>query len=232
MLNSVQLCSPSLMSMLESIVQHEKAMGKGEYVFQEGDRADFLFIVRSGKVQIGKVTSEGREITFRICKPGDFICEVSLFDEPSSFTVYAKVLEAGVFCIIPKKALEEKLVLQPDLSIEMIKMMNIQHQQSQSKFRDLVLHGKKGALYSTLIRLTNSYGVEHEDGVLINLPLTNQELANFCGMTREVVNRLLRELKKEGKLTMINGRIVIHDLAYLKREIHCENCPIEICNIY
>ncbi len=232
MLNSAQFCSPSLSNMLHSIVHQEKDLGKGEYVFQEGDQADFLFTIQSGKVQIGKVTPDGREITFRICKPGDFICEVSLFSDPAPFTVYAKMLEDGIIHTISKDNIEEQLILQPHFSIEMLKLMNIQNQQNQSKFRDLVLHGKKGALYSTLIRLTNSYGVEREDGILIDLPLTNQELANFCGMTREVVNRQLNELKKENKLTIANGHIVIYDLPFFKQEIHCENCPIEICNIF
>lgn len=232
MLSSAQLCSPSLIQMLHSIVYQEKDLGKGEYVFQEGDQADFLFIIKSGKVQIGKVTPDGREITFRICKPEDFICEVPLFCDPTPFTVYAKMLEAGIIHIISKEDLEEQLILQPHLSIEMLKLMNIQNQQNQSKFRDLVLHGKKGALYSTLIRLTNSYGVEQGDGILIDLSLTNQELANFCGMTREVVNRLLNELKKEKVLAMVDGRMMIYDLSLLKREIHCENCPLEICNIF
>ncbi|GIN69978.1 Crp/Fnr family transcriptional regulator [Bacillus sp. J14TS2] len=232
MLSSVQLCSPSLLHMLQSVALQEKKLMKGEYAFQEGDQADFLFMIQSGKVQIGKITPDGREITFRICKPEDFICELPLFSDPAPFTVYAKMLETGTIQIISKKDLEEQLILQPHLSIEMLKLMNIQNQQNQSKFRDLVLHGKKGALYSTLIRLTNSYGIEQKDGIMIDLSLTNQELANFCGMTREVVNRLLNELKKEKKLAIVDGHIVIYDLSFLKQEIHCENCPIEICNIF
>lgn len=232
MLSSVQVCSPSLLHTLQSLVLQKKELRKGEYIFQEGDQADFLFMIQSGKVQIGKVTPDGREITFRICKPGDFICEIPLFSDPASFTVYAKMIEPGMIQTVSKEDLEEQLILQPHLSIEMLKIMNIQNQQNQSKFRDLVLHGKKGALYSTLIRLTNSYGIEQEDGILIDLALTNQELANFCGMTREVVNRLLNELKKEKRLAIVDGHIVIYDLPFLKQEIHCENCPIEICNIF
>jgi CRP/FNR family transcriptional regulator len=95
----------------------------------------------------------------------------------------------------------------------------------------LVLHGKKGALYSTLIRITNSYGVKTEKGILIDLPLTNQELANFCGTSREVVNRLLGDLRKLGIISIDKGSITIHDLDHLKNEIDCEECPTEICKI-
>ena len=56
--------------------------------------------------------------------------------------------------------------------------MGAHMRKQHSKFRDLLLYGKKGALYSTLIRLANSYGKETDGGILISVPLTNQELAN------------------------------------------------------
>ena len=99
------------------------------------------------------------------------------------------------------------------------------------KFRDLVLYGKKGALYSTLIRLANSYGMETEEGVLISVPLTNQELANYSASARESLNRMLADLKKTGVIAMRGHLILIKDIDFLRNEIHCENCGREICNI-
>jgi CRP/FNR family transcriptional regulator len=209
----------------------EKSWKKGEYLFQEGDRADAIYYVKSGKVKIGKVTPDGRELTFSIVNAGDFISEVKLFCALSTYSVHAKVIEDCECAVINKDDLEENLLLNPGLSAEFMKMMGIHQQKTQSKFRDLILHGKKGALYSTLIRMTNSYGVQTSKGILIDLSLTNQELANFCGMSREVVNRLLNGLRKDGILTVTDGKIIIHDLQYLKDEIHCENCPVEICRI-
>lgn len=217
---------------LLSIVHIEKTMQKDTYLYQEGDESDAIHYILSGKVRISKITPDGRELTFRICGPNDFIGEVTPFCEPSKYTVSAKVIEEGVCAKIRKEDLEEELLKNPSLTKEYMKWMGIHHQRTQSKFRDLILHGKKGALYSTLIRLSNSYGIEWEDGILIDLSLTNMELANFCGMTREVVNRMLSELKKEQKLSLVNGKLLIHDLQYLKDQIHCENCPIEFCTIY
>ncbi|MBM6617015.1 Crp/Fnr family transcriptional regulator [Bacillus sp. RD4P76] len=216
---------------LLTTVHHEKKISKGNYLFQEGDSQSELYLIRSGKVQIGKVTPDGRELTFRICGPDDLVGEITLFCSPSKYMVNAKVLEDGVAAVIRKADLEDKLLHNHKLAIEFMKWMGVHYQKTQTKFRDLVLHGKKGALYSTLIRMTNSYGVLKPDGILINLVLTNQELANFCGMTREVVNRMLSDLKKAGKVSMIEGKIMIHDLQFLKDEIDCEDCPIEFCNI-
>lgn len=208
-----------------------KICKKGAYLFREGDPADAVYFVQAGKIRISKVTPDGREITFRVCHQDDFISELRLFCTISSYTVQAKAIEDCICIRIEKGALETELLEDPQLTVDVMKMLGTEYQKNQSKFRDLILHGKKGALYSTLIRMTNTYGVPSQDGILIDLQLTNQELANFCGMSREVVNRLLGELKQEGIVSMSNGNITVHNLQHLKDVIHCENCPLEICRI-
>src|SRR5699024_6980138 len=133
--------------------------------------------------------------------------------------------------MIPKRTLEQYVLDNPDFNQKFMRQLGIQHQKNQSMFRDLLLHGKKGALYSTLIRLCNSYGIDHDDGIFLNISLTNQELANFCGMSREVVNRLLNELKRQEIITSEKSYIIIKDLEFLRNEIHCDDCPMEICRI-
>jgi CRP/FNR family transcriptional regulator len=143
----------------------------------------------------------------------------------------AKALETVQCVKITVDAIEDALLYKPEIAITLMKWMGLNHQKTQTRFRDLLLNGKRGALFSTLIRMTNSYGVEHANGILIDQVFTNQELANFCGMAREVVNRLLSELKKEGHISMWEGKFIIHDLAHLKNEIKCEDCPIAFCRI-
>jgi CRP/FNR family transcriptional regulator len=222
---------PVTLSHLFDTVHHMKKIEKGSFLFQEGSQADEMYIVQSGILQISKIIPDGRELTLRMCSKGDFIGELNLFSPSSRYLLSARVVESGEVAVIMKDVLEEKLSQDLPLSLEFIKWMSQQSRKTQTKFRDLVLHGKKGALYSTLIRISNSYGVKTNQGVLVELPLTNQELANFCGTSREVVNRLLSELRKSGIISIDKGIITIHDLEYLKREIDCEDCPIEICKV-
>jgi CRP/FNR family transcriptional regulator len=177
------------------------------------------------------VIPDGRELTLRMCSKGDLVGELALFNSTQRYLLNGKVIEKGEVAVISKDQLEESLSKNHNLALEFIKWMSLQHQKTQTKFRDLILHGKKGAMYSTLIRLANTYGNKNSDGITINIPLTNQELANFCATSREVVNRLLSELRKNRIISVEKGLITIFDLNYLKREIDCENCPIEICNI-
>jgi CRP-like cAMP-binding protein len=212
-------------------VHHIQKVEKGTFLFQEGSPAVELYIVQSGVLQISKIIPDGRELTLRMCSRGDFIGEVNLFSAAPRYTLSARVTESGEVAVIKKEVLEEKLSQNLELSLEFMKWMSQQFRKTQTKFRDLVLHGKKGALYSTLIRITNSHGIKTNKGYLIELPLTNQELANFCGTSREVVNRLLSDLRRGGILSIDKGTITIHNLEFLKREIDCEDCPIEICKI-
>ncbi|SHG27949.1 Crp/Fnr family transcriptional regulator [Ornithinibacillus halophilus] len=223
--------SPQLRELLESIGTIRK-IEKDGYIFHEGEEAHDIYIIQSGIVQMSKLAANGKELILRICKKNDLIGELTLFSDNPAFLLSAKILEPGEVIVINKDKLERALLENSMLTFEFMKWTSNHMRKFQSKIRDLLLNGKKGALYSTLIRLVNSYGIEHKDGWLINISFTNQELANFCAATRESVNRMLAELRKKDKIAVMkNGEILVKDLDYLKDEIGCEGCPIEICNI-
>ena len=204
---------------------------KGQYLFQEGMDAEELYIIISGKVQISKITADGRELTLRIAGENDICGELTLFTHSPKYLLSALVVDSGTVAVIKKDVIEKEIFKDSALAFEFMKWMSDHFRKTQTKFRDLVLHGKKGALFSTLIRMTNSYGVQKKDGILIDLPLTNQELGNFCGTSRESTNKFLNELKREGIISVNKGKIMIHNLQYLRNEIACENCPITYCSI-
>ena len=148
-----------------------------------------------------------------------------------NISLSAVVLEEAEIAIINKDVLEKAMFENSSLAYEFMKWMSDHFRKTQTKFRDLVLNGKKGALYSTLIRMTNSYGIVKQNGILIDLPLTNQKLGDFCGTSRESTNKTLNDLRRKGVLSINKGKITVHDLQYLRNEIGCENCPAVFCNI-
>ncbi|WP_099157188.1 Crp/Fnr family transcriptional regulator [Virgibacillus ndiopensis] len=224
--------SDELKNLLNS-VDHIKPIKKDTFLFSEGESADELYLVKSGRIQIGKVSPEGRELTLRICHKDDIVGELSLYSENVKYILNAKVIQDGEVAVIKKSELENEMINNSSLAIEFMKIMNEYYRRDQTKFRDLVLHGKKGALYSTLIRLSNSYGKKQNNGdIFIDIALNNQQLANFGGTTRESVNRMLNDLKRNNILSIKNGHIIIHNLQYLRNEINCENCPVVLCSIH
>lgn len=205
---------------------------KGNHIFQEGENANELYLILKGSVQINKETENGKELTLRICGPNSLIGECAVFGSPVIHTMSAKALINTELLSIKKDTLEMLLTEQPTLMIEYIRWLQTEHMKTQSILRDIVLHGKKGALYSTLIRLANTYGkLDDNNDIHININLTNTDLANLCSTSREMVNRMLNDLKKQGIISFEKSIITIHDLDYLKKEICCEDCPLTICRI-
>lgn len=201
------------------------------YLFQEGMESNEIFVILSGKVLISKLNSDGQELTLRICGENDICGELTLFTTDSRYLLNAKIIQSGKIAIVKKPVLEKEILSNNELGFEFLKWMNDHFRKTMTKFRDLVLNGKKGALYSTLIRMSNSFGVNTDKGILIDYSITNQELAGFCGSSRESVNRFLNDLKRDGIISFKKGKITIHDLEYLKNEIGCENCPVVYCSI-
>ena len=197
---------------MESLVRHfYEIPGKvvmlhdGEYLFHEGDMARYFYIVRSGQIFITKYAMSGRVLSLRLASRGSIIGELPLYEKEPVY----------IFNAVAQSAAEVYAIEFPVLQ----------------SFRDLLLYGKKGALYSTLIRLANSYGKEMDGGILISVPLTNQELANYSATARESLNRMLSELRKSDIIEYRGHLIFIKDIDYLKEAIQCENCGREICNI-
>ncbi|UOE93188.1 Crp/Fnr family transcriptional regulator [Alkalihalobacillus sp. LMS39] len=203
---------------------------EGTKLFSEGDKPEFVYLIRSGKVSLSKMTIDGKEISVHLKQKDELVGEVGLFNE-MSISVTATVQEDAELVRFETNRLEELFYVNGEIAVAFMKWFARHTQSTQAKFKDLLLCGKSGALYSTLIRFCNSYGIEHEKGILINVQLTNQDLANYIGTARESVNRMLNELKKKNVVMMENGFIVVMDLKFLKDYLHCGDCPIEICTI-
>ncbi|MCR6111398.1 Crp/Fnr family transcriptional regulator [Bacillus sp. A301a_S52] len=202
----------------------------GTFLFYEGDFPEHVYLVRSGKVRLSKMTSEGKEFSIHLKQKDELVGEVGLFNE-MSISVTAEVIENASLVRFDRHTLEALFRENGEIAVAFMKWFARHTQSTQAKFRDLILCGKTGAIYSTLIRFSNSYGIEKPDGVFINVQLTNQDIANYIGTTRESVNRLLNDLKKAEVLSITNGYITIHRLQFLKDYLHCGDCPVEICTI-
>ncbi|KAF4325219.1 hypothetical protein G195_001314 [Phytophthora kernoviae 00238/432] len=162
--------------------------------------------MKRGRAQITKSTDEGKELIMYMYQSGDMIGQADpFFGSKHSFS--AEVLEDSEIGVLEHKDLEMLICQHCDFAIDFMKWMGIHHRLTQTKFRDLMLYGKPGALCSTLIRLSNSYA------------------------TRESVNRMLSDLRKKDAIEYDNGMIVIKDLHMLQGICHCELCPNEICRI-
>lgn len=218
---------------LEEIMIRKRA-AKGSFLFWEGDEADQLYYIRSGQVKLLKSTEDGKDLILSVMQKGDLIAEVGGFgDMPHSFS--AEVVSDAEIGVINRKELNALFAKHGDLSLQFMYWLGLTHRILQSKFRDLLLYGKPGALASTLIRLANTYGDRDEEGAIhVRLKLTNSELGDMIGATRESVNRMLSEWKDTGAIEFVDGKLVIYRIESLRRVCNCPKaprCPVEICRL-
>jgi CRP-like cAMP-binding protein len=214
-------------------LMYPKRVEAGHYLFWEGEPTGKLYYIHSGKVKLRKSTEEGKDFILSILQAGDIVFE----PEDGMRTVHsfsAEVMEEAELGVIQWSDLEILLYRHGDLAVRFLNWVGLMHRVTDSKFRDLLLFGKPGALASTLIRMTNTYGAPCADGIIITLKLTNTELADFIGTTRESVNRMLNALKEDGTIDIRKGRIVVLHLNALRKIARCPECPAcpkEVCRI-
>ncbi|MEC0371941.1 Crp/Fnr family transcriptional regulator [Paenibacillus chibensis] len=212
------------------VIMKDRIVPEGSHLFWEGDVSDKLFYVKRGRIKLTKSTDEGKELILYMYQTGDMVGQADpFFSSKHSFT--AEVLEESEIGVIDQKDLEVLICQHCDFAIDFMKWMGIHHRLTQTKFRDLMMYGKPGALCSTLIRLSNTYGEKHGDTILIHKKITHTDLSNMIGATRESVNRMLSDLRKKDAVEYENGMIVIKNLEMLQDICHCELCPNEICRI-
>ncbi|WP_010271076.1 Crp/Fnr family transcriptional regulator [Paenibacillus senegalensis] len=221
--------TPSQFEMLSSLM-HEHSYSKGSSLIWEGEKAEQWFYIKRGKVKVTKSTEDGRHLILFFLQEGDFFGEFAAAGN-QRYSFDAAAVEDTVVGVVSHTELEALISMDGSLALHFIKWMSLMQKTTESKFRDLLLFGKKGALASTLIRLSNTYGEKVEDGILIRSKLSHTELANLIGTTRESVNRMLSNYRDEGIVSYEQGYLVIRDLAYLRSSICCPDCPVEICRL-
>ncbi|ACT03861.1 Crp/Fnr family transcriptional regulator [Paenibacillus sp. JDR-2] len=214
---------------LDSIM-YKRAYEKGSCLFWEGDAADKLYFIMKGRVRAVKSTDSGRTLTLYLYQKGDLIGQMDPFPD-SVHSFRAEVTEDAKIGVIQRKDLEVLLWQHGDLAVEFMRWMGLMHRLTQTKFRDLMMFGKTGALCSLLIRLSNSYGKPTAEHIFITLKISNSEMADMIGATRESVNRMLSDLKKDDVIAYEDGHLIIKNLRYLRETCCCENCPKEICRM-
>lgn len=179
-------------------------------IFVEGEPGEGLFFVKSGRVKVYKLVEDGREKTLHFLNPGDVFAEVLLFDG-GPYPATAETIEDAEIGLIKRADIEKLLLQNPSLTLKLLKIMSKRLRQAQLHVRDLALRDAYGCVASMLLKLAKDYGVETGEGVRIDMQLTQQELANLVGVSRETVARILGEFRKSGCIALKRQQITVVD---------------------
>jgi CRP/FNR family cyclic AMP-dependent transcriptional regulator len=179
-----------------------KAFPRNAVMISEGDRTDSLYIILSGSVKVYLSDEAGKEIQLRILGPGEYFGEVILDEGARSASVMT--LEPCRFSIISLAQFKAFLTQSPDAAFELIKSFAAHIRDLTRQVGDLALLD----VYGRVARLLLELAVE-EDGRLVVPRLTQQDIAARVGCTREMVSRILKDLRTGGYIVMEGERMVI-----------------------
>lgn len=181
-----------------------RSFPKNTIVITEGDLSDSLYIVNEGQVKIYVSDDEGREMLLNILEPGDYFGELALIDkEPRSAS--AITMSSTKLSIISGPDFRETLKKHPELSIKLMSALVVRLREVTDTVRRLALLDVYGRVTTTLLSLARGDG----DQKRVEPKLTQQDIANMVGASREMVSRIMKDLKTGGYIDTTKDAIVI-----------------------
>lgn len=189
---------------------------RGEVLFNEGDDGNQLYVVTDGKIKLGRTSPDGRENLLAILGPSQMFGELSFFDPgPRSATATA-VTDVDVRSL-GHEALSPVLREHPDVAMALLNQLAGRLRRTNEVVGDLVFSDVPGRVAKALLDLASRFGRKADDGVHVNHDLTQEELAQLVGASRETVNKALADFASRGWLRLEPRSVVILDLERLQR---------------
>ncbi len=184
----------------------EKIVPRATVILTEGDVGDSLYAIVQGRVKVFIGDEEGREIILKILGPGDFFGEMSLIDkQPRSASVAA--IENTTLQIVSHNAFQQCLLLAPRIATTVMTALAKRLRDADRKISTLALMDVYGRVANTLLELA----IENDGKLIVGEKLSQQEIANMVGASREMVNRILKDLSERGYISIESKQITIHD---------------------
>jgi CRP-like cAMP-binding protein len=194
----------------------EVKLARGQTLFTEGQPGDRLYIVATGKVKLGRTAADGRENLLAVMGPGEMFGELSLFD-PGPRTATATAVTASTLRGLGHDDLEPLLTARPEVAGQLLAALAKRLRRTNEAMADLVFSDVPGRVAKALLDLAQRFGTQTEDGLRVTHDLTQEELAQLVGASRETVNKALADFAGRGFLRLEGRAVVILDIERLTR---------------
>lgn len=191
----------------------------GQIVFHLGDPGGLLYIISKGKVKISHSNPDGQEALLAILGAGDHFGELALLDdEPRSAT--AEAIEPAEMLTLHRDTFRRFLENNPGFAYHVLSTLSKRLRHVNNQISDIFFLDLPGRLARQLLYLADTHGREVEDGIMINLSLTQTDLAEMTGATRVSINKALGRFRRSD-LVRVKGRyFTITDKEELEKLIY------------
>lgn len=206
--------------MLSGLAGHlrRRAFRRDTMLFHKDQAGDALYIIESGRIRIFMPAEGGEELTVDLLGPGDVFGEMALLDgQPRSAS--AVTLEDAVLHTLAREEFQRQLALSPALAGAVLQLLSARVRHVMEYAETLGFLDVYGRVANALLTMAERHGVR-EDGLVINVDLTQTELATMVGATRERINKALTAFREQGLIEFRGKKIVIRDPARLRERVY------------
>lgn len=213
----VQLFSGLGSEEMTRIAAHARSMRKprGEFIYMPGDRADFVYILKHGRVKLSVLSESGKEIAIDIIQPGEIFGEFALVDE-SQRSNMTQALDDVLMWVFSKHDFTKLLTSLPILALSYIKLVGDRRRRMEKKLSDITSKPVSGRICELLHELSTSSGEFETVASDYIVPLTHQDVASLIGAARQTTTTVLNDLERRGIIELGRGWIRVKRLKELQ----------------
>src|SRR5579862_9620348 len=194
----------------------EVKLSRGEHLCLEGEDGDRLYVVLDGKIKLTRAAPDGRENLLSVIGPGEMFGELSLFD-PRPRTASASAVTDARLAALAHDKLDKWLEDRPDVAKHLLRALAQRLRRANDVMADLVFTDVPGRVAKQLLDLAGRFGEQQDDGLHVNHDLTQEELAQLVGASRETVNKALADFVARGWIHLSARSVVLLDPDRLRR---------------
>ncbi len=200
-------------------VARRRRFRAGEVIFHRDDPGQVLYIIKEGKVKICLISPDGQEISLVVFGKGEYFGEFSLLDGlPRSTDAIA--LEQVECYSLQRSDFHNVIMKNPKIALHVLEVLVKRLRSTDQQVEDLIFLDVYGRVAKKLIDLAEMHGLKADDGIRIDVRLTQQELASMVGASRESVNKVMGYFMDKGYISTDRHRVTVHKLNELKRRIY------------
>ncbi len=193
-----------------SALATEISLDQGQVLFEQGDEGDALYVISEGTLEVSFLAMSGRKLSLTLMKPGEVFGEIALFDSgPRTATIAAA--EPSSVLRVRRRDVMDQIRQHPDLAVDMIRLAGLRMRWMGSQLNEQVFLPMPIRLARKLLHLSAL-----QDDPAMRITLSQSELAEFVGATREAVSKTISTWKRDNVVEASRGGLMIQDFNALK----------------
>ncbi len=182
---------------------------KGKVFFRPEETGEVLFILKTGKVQLYRISAEGKKLVITTLGPGTLFGEMALLGQQMHNT-FAEASEDCQICVMSRTDLERLFLGKPHVALRVLEITGRRLREAEKRLEDMAFKGIPARLASLLLQVRSEQASDDITG------LTHQDLAETVGTYRETATQVLNDLKMQGLIEIGRKRILILDAPGLQ----------------